>query len=491
MNAARMAAGDAQQAFARANDLYRHGRIEEAAMLCEALLANGPRQVEFQHLLAFIRSRQGRHDEAVRLMQKVVKLRPGQAEALYHLGNFLLAHGRREEAIASFDRALAINPRAAEVHMNRGNAFLELGRIDEAIACYDRALAVDPGDARARTNRYICYLKQLRDIPFTVAEGQWVARESLRDVNAAQPAAAVSAFRLKHDLEQCAWLMSAGPRFEGIEQVYAVLQSLHSRHMNMAAGQGGGGDSIALVSPAEVEAVGRWRNTLQIAAQPEAIPHFLNPDNDWEDIERRYLAGRPEIVYIDEFLSPQALAAFRRYCLASTFWKTEYANQYLGTFFDTGFVSPLQMEIGLDLQRRLPRIFGGQTLEETWAFKYDSAMDKGIGIHADFARVNLNFWLTPDEANLDPASGGLVVYDVPSPSDWSPEDYNANSAKMYAYLKESGAKAVTVPHRCNRAVLFNSALFHETDTIRFKEGYENRRINVTYLFGRALRQSGR
>lgn len=34
----------------------------------------------------------------------------------------------------------------------------------------------------------------------------------------------------------------------------------------------------------------------------------------------------------------------------------------------------------------------------------------GITVHADVAKVNLNFWVTPDEANLDPSSGGLVVY---------------------------------------------------------------------------------
>ena len=35
----------------------------------------------------------------------------------------------------------------------------------------------------------------------------------------------------------------------------------------------------------------------------------------------------------------------------------------------------------------------------------------------------------------------------------------------------------------NRAALFNSAYFHETDEIRFAEGYESRRVNITYLFG--------
>jgi hypothetical protein len=32
-------------------------------------------------------------------------------------------------------------------------------------------------------------------------------------------------------------------------------------------------------------------------------------------------------------------------------------------------------------------------------------------------------------------------------------------------------------------VLFDSNLFHETDTLDFKRGYKNRRINFTLLFG--------
>ena len=48
----------------------------------------------------------------------------------------------------------------------------------------------------------------------------------------------------------------------------------------------------------------------------------------------------------------------------------------------------------------------------------------------------------------------------------------------------SGAQPITIPYRCNRAVIFDSDLFHETDVISFAEGYENRRINVTLLYGR-------
>jgi hypothetical protein len=35
--------------------------------------------------------------------------------------------------------------------------------------------------------------------------------------------------------------------------------------------------------------------------------------------------------------------------------------------------------------------------------------------HADFAAVNVNFWITPDEANLDSKTGGMIVYDLEVP----------------------------------------------------------------------------
>jgi Family of unknown function (DUF6445) len=41
-----------------------------------------------------------------------------------------------------------------------------------------------------------------------------------------------------------------------------------------------------------------------------------------------------------------------------------------------------------------------------------------------------------------------------------------------------------VRYRANRAVIFDSDLFHETDRIAFKEGYLNRRINITMLYGK-------
>jgi hypothetical protein len=47
----------------------------------------------------------------------------------------------------------------------------------------------------------------------------------------------------------------------------------------------------------------------------------------------------------------------------------------------------------------------------------------------------------------------------------------------------SDAEQVRVPYKQNRMVIFNSNLFHESQTPRFRPGYTNRRINLTLLFG--------
>jgi hypothetical protein len=120
-----------------------------------------------------------------------------------------------------------------------------------------------------------------------------------------------------------------------------------------------------------------------------------------------------------------------------------------------------------------------------WGFKYDSSLS-GINVHADEAAVNVNFWITPDDANLDPGHGGLVVWDVMAPLDWNAEQYNGDVPATRKFLADTGATSQTVPYRANRAVIFDSDLFHETDVLTFKPGYENRRINITMLFGRRI-----
>jgi hypothetical protein len=210
----------------------------------------------------------------------------------------------------------------------------------------------------------------------------------------------------------------------------------------------------------------------------------LTAGNDWAAIEADYEKNKPGITYFDDFLTPEALKAIRDHCLESTMWhEFRYPNGYLGAFINEGFFCPLLLQIVEDLAKSLPAIFKDYKLINLWGYKYDSTLT-GINTHADEAAVNVNFWITPDEANLDPETGGLIIWDKEAPRDWDFDKFNADQGAMRAFIRESNANRVRVPHKQNRAVVFNSDLFHATDEIHFKDGYENRRINITLLYGR-------
>ena len=97
--------------------------------------------------------------------------------------------------------------------------------------------------------------------------------------------------------------------------------------------------------------------------------------------------------------------------------------------------------------------------------------------------MNVNFWITPNSANLDPDRGGLIIYKKEAPLDWAFTQYNQDQKKIRDFLGQYEEDKMIVPYAENRAVIFNSDLFHETDSFHFKSGYLNRRINVTMLFG--------
>jgi hypothetical protein len=236
---------------------------------------------------------------------------------------------------------------------------------------------------------------------------------------------------------------------------------------------------------------------------PEALAglrRFAHASTIWRKVYREgYLGATPEygfacpllaqIAVVDDLLTAQALEALRRFCWGSTIWQRSYEKGYLGAVPERGFACPLLAQIADELRDVFPTVIGEHGLGLMWGFKYDSSLS-GIPMHADQAAVNVNFWIAPDEANRNPDNGGLVVWDAKAPQDWDFERYNADIPSMRAFLAKEGAKPIVVPHRANRAVIFDSDLFHETDRIEFQDGYQNRRINVTMLYGRRTFHGG-
>ena len=208
---------------------------------------------------------------------------------------------------------------------------------------------------------------------------------------------------------------------------------------------------------------------------------------EWDSdvVEKAYDEHPHGLIVVDDFLSPDALTNLRRFCIELTVWfGNRYAHGRLGAFFRDGFNCPLLIQIAEEIQAAFPHMIGEtHRLEQIWGFKYGRAQP-ATSAHADFAAINVNFWLTPDEANFDSATGGMIIYDLEAPLDWGFKSYNEQGARISALLKEKRAAATYVPYRANRAIIFNSDLFHATAPVNFREGYENRRVNVTMLFGK-------
>ena len=195
----------------------------------------------------------------------------------------------------------------------------------------------------------------------------------------------------------------------------------------------------------------------------------------------------PPVVVIDDILSKKALQKIKQLLMESTIWyetkmPLEFGG-YVGAYIDDGLHDRIILQLAFELNQALPNIMKDHPLQYLWAYKYDSDYS-GIKTHADQAAVNVNLWLTDDDANLDSESGGLVIYTAKPPEDWDFVRYNKDTERVRKEILEPTSYAnVTVPYRENRAVIFDSMLFHHTDKFRFKEGYENRRINLTILYG--------
>jgi tetratricopeptide (TPR) repeat protein len=464
-------------------------RFAEAATSLMRSLELRPSQADVLLSLGLTLRRLGRHEESLASFELAIGLEPDNAPLrVAHAGTLQILK-RTEAALESVEKALAIDPALDTAWYCRGTLFQDLNRIDDALACHDKAIALNPDYVDAWSARTSLRMSRPGSEEQALSESitslkVFLAGEFGSEARAGSESMwreGIAYFRLKHDFEQARYLIARGYTVEGMDNFVEIGRKLLDRPR-----VGTTGSELIRVIPAEVAAMLPYWKTPLLFNMPDHLPSCINPQLDWDAIEEAYLAGTPEIVHIDNFLAPEALSAFREYSLVSKVWLTEYPNKYLGAFANRGFISRLHLQLATELKQAMPRVLQDYRLTHLWGFKYDTTLGKGINVHADFAQVNLNFWITPDEYNLNPDAGGLKIYDVPSPPDWPFSDFNENKNKIYDFLDKHKANSVVVPHRCNRAVLFNSALFHETHDIHFRDAYEGRRVNITYLFGTQL-----
>ena len=537
-------ASDAPTLLRRAAAAQQAGRLAEAEQLCRAVLAVAPENPDVHFLLAGVAAAAGRPVAAIDLLRQAIERDPKRAEFHGNLGAVLGRLGRLDEAIACFRQAIALAPRApaghialgnalqakgdldgailafrqavaaqpdnAPAHVNLGNALKGVSRLDEAATSFQAAVRLDPNLPEAQHNLGVVLFMQgwlaeaepalraalqLRpDNPLTFRQLALVLIAAGRLDEAAhfliepvrrhrRPGAAADAptlrqtnrVKLRHDADQLSYLAARGMDAEVFADLIAAHEQLLAERAEETA------FDVSATSGRLATHYNRlihWRDT------PALPAGALSPDWDGAAVERDYRAHPPGYAWFDGLLTPAALRELRQFCLESTVWfQMTFKNEVSATLFN-GFCCPLLLQIAQELRQRLPGLLGRHPLSLAWAYRYCGPFS-GLGPHADDGAVALNFWITADEANENPAGGGLIVWDRLVPKHYLLRDRPAQERIIRSLIEEPGATAVTVPYRCNRAVIFDGMIVHSTDAFRFKDGYENRRLNITLLYGHA------
>ena len=146
------AADPLAQTYRRGLDLHREGKLEEAGLAYQQVLAVNPRHPDASHSLALVHHQMGKSDIAERLIRRALEEVPGNPVFHSNLGMVLLALGRPADAVESYRRALRLDPEAAPLHAQLGVALLGMGRAADAAQSEQRALRLRPGYAVAHAN---------------------------------------------------------------------------------------------------------------------------------------------------------------------------------------------------------------------------------------------------------------------------------------------------------------------------------------------------
>lgn len=482
-----------EQAIAR----QRAGRLAEAEDLYRRVLGTQPSHPVANHNLAVLTAQRGGLAQSLPLFKAALEADPQQGVYWLSYARGLVLSGHADEALALLEQgrrrglsgpgfeALVAQARAgrtpgatdADALYAQAVQHHQAGRFDQAVEVYRAAAGLSPDNAG---------LLDSLGAALTAAGQYEAAITAYRQAIAIQPDFAEAHFHLGSVLSETGDIAGGFEHFmRRAELVYGpggpphrpakpepAHKLKHDREQrDYLAGGKAADDAPAVADLFRIEDGGRLPGPA------------INPANATPALLEQWRAPGPQMVVIEDFLTPEALDELRRYCAGSTIWRRIYEAGYIGATPEDGFAAPLLAQIAEEIQSTYPGIFAPHHFRYLGAFKYDSELSTGTNTHADNSAVNVNFYIAPDEANRDPASGGMEIWDVEAPDEETMRRYNSDEAAVRDFLKRSGAKSTIVPHRANRAIIFKSALFHKTDRCDFEEGYLNKRINVSLLFG--------
>ncbi len=424
------------------------GRISEAETAYRAILNEQPDHPAVLHNLGVLLANSDRLNEAIKEFEKAILHDPNYEPALWSGAKALQQAERYEEAAEGYKKVINVNPEHYGAHLALGKICLALGRRDRALDFFARTMDLRRGENRAD--------------------------------EISKSLTSTTRMKLRHDIQQFSYLAAKKRDTERIDSLKRAYEYA------MKKIDWPDGDNTPVNMSAEELAMfgGSYNYPNFIADAAELAGGTVNSKLVVSEILDSFKTKTPGLAWFDGFLKEDALARLRRYLLCSSIWfDFSHIEGFLAAYLEDGLACPLVLQIAEDTREKFPEILGNHPLVQAWAFK-GIAGDKPIDIHADDAAISLNFWVTPDIGNLSPERGGLEVFTTLPPEDWALTDYNEDKILIKKFLDGQEDQKQTIPYGENRAVLFDSKLFHGSDRPNFATDYESHRINITMLFGR-------
>ncbi|MDD7887912.1 tetratricopeptide repeat protein [Flavivirga sp. 57AJ16] len=428
----------------------KEARYDDAEEIAKKAISFFPSSVEFYHNLGIIRHVQGQLDVAAAYFEVCILLNPYFDPAIDNLANVRLTQNNLKGALRAALKLEKVVPGLSDNAFRIGTIYLRRGKYKKANDWFDRGL-----NARIpqRLSRMLSY-------------------------------GTITAPRLKNDLEQIKYMKSQGildPFYDEVIKQYERLlenspQPKKKNDWTEDLDQALCSSDLLCIAPF-------YRRSLHIEPCDRVKDLAINPFNSKQKILDQWKQKKPySFVVIDDFLNPEALKSLQAYYLKSTIWHndSQKGRNYIGAYKEMGLYTPLMEQIIEEFKEGYGDIVKDHPLRELWAYRNVTG-DHAIGAHADFSAVNLNIWITPNKANYSPESGGLIIYRSICPDKWDFDDYNGDQTQIEDFI--SGAEKYIIPYKENRAIIFNAALFHASDSVDFGSNYEDWRVNTTFLFG--------
>ena len=140
-------AGACPARLARAGELIRQKKYQEAQSILQKLIAEDPGNAALYFALGYVHQQQEDWDEALDSYQNSQQLMPGLSDVHSRMAYLLYRSDEADDAIAEARTALSIDPRNAEAYRSLGLGLYANAQYAAAIHAFHESLARQPKNA--------------------------------------------------------------------------------------------------------------------------------------------------------------------------------------------------------------------------------------------------------------------------------------------------------------------------------------------------------